>query len=230
MGKMKYILKHADGRQLTLDSGTVNEDTSLSLFIFNNTEVGKLFFTDLAHMVENFAGPYSPYKPTKGQVWYDNKNKLLKFYNGTVWKEFNPVIPNVTQYVTSGDTMAGILKLPELTTTSNYKLAATRTYVDTKQFKFSSENNRNISYVKHDNNYTIMHGIIYPELGSFVASVSFPVTMANTDYTILLSMNSTGNTSMATFYNSYAKTINGFKIIANDTFDAMGFIVLGYTS
>ena len=52
---MRYILKHADGRQLILNSGTVNEDTSLSLFVFSNTEVGKLFFTDLAHMVENFA-------------------------------------------------------------------------------------------------------------------------------------------------------------------------------
>lgn len=227
---MRYILKHADGRQLILNSGTVNEDTSLSLFVFNNTEVGKLFFTDLTHMVENFAGPYSPYKPTKGQVWYDNNNKVLKFYNGTIWKEFNPAIPNITQYVSSGDTMTGILKLPELTSSTNYKLAATRSYVDTKQYKFSAELNRSISYIKYDTGYTIMHGLIYPEAGALTASVSFPITMANTSYSIILSLNSTGGDSLALNYNSYAKTVNGFKVIVDNTFDAIAFVVMGYSS
>lgn len=227
---MRYILKHADGRQLILNSGTVNEDTSLSLFVFNNTEVGKLFFTDLAHMVENFAGPYSPYKPTKGQIWYDNNNKVLKFYNGTTWKEFNPAIPNVTQYVTSGDTMTGILKLPELTSTTNYKLAATRSYVDAKKHKFSSELNRGISYIKYDNNYTIMHGLIPAGAGALTATVSFPITMDNTNYAILLSLNSVGDDSLALSYNSYAKTVSGFKVIVDNTFDTLAFVVMGFSS
>ena len=227
---MRYILKHADGRQLILNSGTVNEDTSLSLFVFSNTEVGKLFFTDLAHMVENFAGPYSPYKPTKGQIWYDNKNKLLKFYNGTEWKEFNPAIPNVSQFVTSGDTMTGTLKLPETSSTTNYKLAATRSYVDTKKYKFSSELNRILSYVKYDNGYTIMHGLIFPEAGALTASVSFPVSMTSTNYAILLSLNSTGSDSLALNYNSYAKTVNGFKVVVDNTYDSLAFVVMGFSS
>jgi hypothetical protein len=227
---MRYVLKHADGRQLILNSGTVNEDTSLSLFVFNNTEVGKLFFTDLTHMVENFSGPYSPYKPTKGQIWYDNKNKLLKLYNGTIWKEFNPAIPNVTQYVSSGDTMAGILKLPELTSTNNYKLAATRSYVDSKKYNFSAELNRSISYIKYDNNYTIMHGLIRPDAGALTATVSFPITMDNTNYSILLSLNSVGGDSIALNYNSYAKTVSGFKVIVDNTFDTLAFVVMGFSS
>lgn len=228
---MKYILKHADGRQLVLTSGTVNDtDTSLSLFVFNNTEVGKLFFTDLAHMVENFAGPYKPYKPTKGQIWYDNSNKVLNFYNGTEWKQFNPAIPNITQYVSSGDTMTGILKLPEVSSTTNFKLAATRTYVDTKKYKFSAELNKSISYVKYDNNYTIMHGLIYPEAGGLTATISFPVTMDNTNYAILLSLNSVGGESVALNYNSYAKTVKGFKVIVDNTFDSLGFVVMGFSS
>lgn len=227
---MKYVLKHSDGRQLILNSGTVNEDTSLSLFVFNNTEVGKLFFTDLAHMVENFSGPYSPYKPTKGQIWYDNKNKLLKFYNGTEWKEFNPAIPNVSQFVTSGDTMTGTLKLPETSSTTNYKLAATRSYVDTKKYKFSSELNRILSYVKYDNGYTIMHGLIFPEAGALTASVSFPVSMTSTNYAILLSLNSTGSDSLALNYNSYAKTVNGFKVVVDNTYDSLAFVVMGFSS
>ena len=227
---MKYVLKHADGRQLILTSGTVNEDTSLSLFVFNNTEVGKLFFTDLAHMVENFSGPYAPHKPTKGQIWYDNNNKILKFYNGTAWKEFNPAIPNVTQYVASGDTMSGILKLPELTTTANYKLAATRSYVDTKKYKFSSELNRSISFIKYDTGYTIMHGLIYPEAGALTSTVSFPMSMSNTNYAILLSLNSTGSDVSALNYNSYAKTVNGFKIIVDSAYDSLAFVVMGFSS
>lgn len=227
---MKYILKHADGRQLILTSGIVNEDTSLSLFIFNNTEVGKLFFTDLTHMVENFAGPYAPYKPTKGQVWYDNKEKVLKFYNGTIWKEFNPAIPNVSQYVTSGDTMSGILKLPEFTSATNYKLAAPRSYVDSKKYKFSAELNRGISYIKYDTGYTIIHGLIYPQAGALTATISFPISMSNTNYAIILSLNSTGGDSLALNYNSYAKTINGFKVIVDNTYDSLAFVVMGFSS
>jgi hypothetical protein len=227
---MKYILKHADGRQLILTSGVVNEDTSLSLFVFNNTEVGKLFFTDLAHMVENFAGPYAPYKPTKGQIWYDNKNKVLKFYNGTIWKEFNPAIPNVSLYVSSSDTMTGTLKLPETTSTTNYKLAATRSYVDTKKYIFPSELNRSISFIKYDTGYTIMHGLIYPEAGALTSSVSFPMSMSNTNYVILLSLNSTGSDSTALNYNSYAKTVNGFKTVVDSEYDSLAFVVMGFSS
>jgi hypothetical protein len=153
----------------------------------------------------------------------------LKFFNGTIWKEFNPAIPNVSQYVTSGDTMTGILKLPDLTTTTNYKLAANRSYVDSKKYKFSAELNRSISYIKYDTGYTIMHGLIYPEAGALTASISFPLSMANTNYAIILSLNSTGGESSVLNYNSYAKTINGFKVIVDNTYDSLAFVVMGFS-
>jgi hypothetical protein len=54
--------------------------------------------------------------------------------------------------------------------------------------------------------------------------------MDNTNYAILLSLNSVGSDSLALSYNSYAKTVSGFKVIVDNTFDTLAFVVMGFSS
>lgn len=58
--------------------------TALSLPGKGRVDYGELYNENLVHLMENFSNATAPIRPTKGQLWYDSLNKLLKVYDPTV--------------------------------------------------------------------------------------------------------------------------------------------------
>ena len=72
---------------LTVDDGTVNQQTSLALPGRNTTSYGTIIAENFLHLLENFAKNTSPANPVEGQLWYDTTVGVdqLKIYDGTQW-------------------------------------------------------------------------------------------------------------------------------------------------
>jgi microcystin-dependent protein len=72
---------------LTVDPGTVNTETSLTLTGRNFADYGEIVNTNFLHLLENFANNISPENPVEGQLWYDTTPGVdqLKIYDGARW-------------------------------------------------------------------------------------------------------------------------------------------------
>lgn len=72
---------------LTVDQGTVNTETSLTLTGRNFADYGEIVNTNFLHLLENFANNVSPENPVEGQLWYDTTPGVdqLKIYDGARW-------------------------------------------------------------------------------------------------------------------------------------------------
>ena len=70
---------------LTVDDGTVNQQTSLPLPGRNTTSYGTIIAENFLHLLENFANNSAPVNPVEGQLWYDTTVGVdqLKVYDGT---------------------------------------------------------------------------------------------------------------------------------------------------
>jgi hypothetical protein len=223
---MKYTIKYSNGNSLVIDSSTINNDTSIPMVGTNNSDFGNIYWSDLLHLLENFASPFSPNKPSSGQTWYDNKNKQLNVYDGAKWNQIADKLPDLTNYVTNIDgKLSGPLKLLSANKTNS---AATRKYVDSIKFKFKAESNSTMSYVVYDNDYTIINFIIYPDAGN-ISLVTLPFKMADINYSILLSVNSLEHEfNRQPHFNSYNKTINGFDVVCNKDYSSIACVVMGF--
>jgi len=85
---MAYTVNFTDvvGKgSLTVDDGTVNQQTSLSLPGRNTTSYGTIIAENFLHLLENFANNSAPVNPVEGQLWYDTTVGVdqLKVYDGT---------------------------------------------------------------------------------------------------------------------------------------------------
>ena len=223
---MKYTIKYSNGNSLVIDSSTINNDTSIPMVGSNNSEFGNIYWTDLLHILENFASPFSPNKPSSGQTWYDNKNKQLNIYDGAKWNNIVDSLPDLSTYATNtNSTLTGPLKL--LNTNASNSVA-TRKYVDSIKFKFKDESNSNMSYVVYDNNYTIMNFIIYPDAGN-INTVALPFKMSDVNYSTLLSVNSLETEfNRQPHFNSYNKTTSGFDVVCSKDFSSIACVVMGF--
>lgn len=224
---MKYTIKYANGNSLIVDSATVNNDTSIPMVGTDNSSFGNIFWSDLLHILENFASPFSPTGQTKGQTWYDNKNKLLNIYDGSKWNVIENSIPDLTNYTPNND---GVLKgALSIKLSETAKSVATRKYVESLKFKFKQEANSNVSYVVYDNDYAIINFIIYPEAGGLSSSITLPFNMADTNYSILLSVNSSANeVNTQLHFNAANKTINSFDVHCSKEFSSMACVIMGF--
>jgi hypothetical protein len=85
---MVYPVKNSAGATLATiaDSTLNNSATSLTLIGKNYAGYGNFLNENFVYLLENFAKDISPANPLTGQLWYDSINKVLKLYNGTVWK------------------------------------------------------------------------------------------------------------------------------------------------
>ena len=84
---MPYSIIKTNGSTLTLiQDGTIDNSTSLNLPGKNYSGYGRAVNEDLVYLLENFAGPNQPNKPLTGQVWYDNVNNKLKYYDGSLFR------------------------------------------------------------------------------------------------------------------------------------------------
>jgi len=85
---MSYTVNRTDvvnNGTITVDDGTVNQQTSLSLPGRNTTSYGTIIAENFIHLLENFAKNTAPVNAIKGQLWYDTTVGVdqLKVYDGT---------------------------------------------------------------------------------------------------------------------------------------------------
>jgi microcystin-dependent protein len=92
---MSYTINLTNGSvYATLQDGTVNTSTGLTLIGRNYTNYGDAQNENFVKLLENFADTIPPTQSTSallpliGTLWYDTGNNLLKVYDGT---NFNPV-------------------------------------------------------------------------------------------------------------------------------------------
>jgi microcystin-dependent protein len=93
---MSYTIKFTDFANkgsLTVNDGSVNDDTSILLPGRNYRGYGQAIAENFLHLLENFANSSSPDNPIEGQVWYDSNpgTEELKVYDGTQWKSVGSV-------------------------------------------------------------------------------------------------------------------------------------------
>jgi hypothetical protein len=101
---MSYIINLTSGNVFTtLQDGTTNTNTGLTLIGRNFPNYGQIQNDNLVKLLENFADALPPTQssqaltPLTGTIWYDSGNNLLRVYDGTNW---NPV----SQRIVSGTT------------------------------------------------------------------------------------------------------------------------------
>ena len=84
---MAYSINKFNGTFLvTVQDGTVDTTTDLSLVGKNYAGYGAIENENLIYLLENFANTSPPPKPLSGQIWYDSGNKKLRFYDGVRFK------------------------------------------------------------------------------------------------------------------------------------------------
>lgn len=87
---MSYTIPYTDQANngtITVEDGTINNETSIQLPGRNTTSYGKIVSTNFLHLLENFASSTEPARATEGQLWYDTNpsGEQLKIYDGTQW-------------------------------------------------------------------------------------------------------------------------------------------------
>ena len=87
---MAYEIRYTDEINkgtITVEDGTLNTETSLTLPGRNVTSYGQAVSENFLQLLENFASENAPERPVEGQLWYDISTGVdqLKIYDGTNW-------------------------------------------------------------------------------------------------------------------------------------------------
>lgn len=84
---MSYTINNYNGTFLTtVQDGTVDNTTSLSLVGKNYAGYGAIENENFIYLLQNFANTSAPPKSIVGQIWYDSQNQKLKFYDGSNYR------------------------------------------------------------------------------------------------------------------------------------------------
>ena len=110
---MSYTVNRTDvvnNGTITVDDGTVNQQTSLSLPGRNTTSYGTIIAENFIHLLENFAKNTAPVNAIEGQLWYDTTVGVdqLKVYDGTQWVAAGGLKKALTQPA-AGESVVGDL-------------------------------------------------------------------------------------------------------------------------
>ena len=97
---MAYTISYTDVANkgtITVEDGTINTETSLSIPGRNTTAYGAVIAENFLHLLENFADTVEPDNPVEGQLWYDNTlgTETLKVYDGTNWVPSSGIIKQI---------------------------------------------------------------------------------------------------------------------------------------
>ena len=87
---MAYNINYTDSTNkgsITVEDGTINQETSLGFPGRNSTAYGTVVAENFLHLLENFANATAPSNPVEGQLWFDTTPGVeqLKVYDGTTW-------------------------------------------------------------------------------------------------------------------------------------------------
>ena len=110
---MSYTVNRTDvvnNGTITVDDGTVNQQTSLSLPGRNTTSYGTIIAENFIHLLENFAKNTAPVNAIEGQLWYDTTVGVdqLKVYDGAQWVAAGGLKKALTQPA-AGESVVGDL-------------------------------------------------------------------------------------------------------------------------
>ena len=86
---MAFTINKTDGTILgTIQDGTLDQTTNLSLFGKNYAGYGELLNENFVKVLENFANTTAnaPDKPITGQLFYDTTVKQIQVYDGSAFK------------------------------------------------------------------------------------------------------------------------------------------------
>ena len=116
---MSYTVNKTDGTIVaTVEDGTLNTDTSLTLIGRNYQGYGDIVAENFITLLENSSNSSAPTKPLTGELWFDSGSKALKIYDGNYFEYINSVRPSATQPTQSlrtgvlwYDTSTSLLKL-----------------------------------------------------------------------------------------------------------------------
>ena len=103
---MAFTINKTDGTVLTtVQDGTLDETTNLSLFGKNYAGYGELLNENQIKLLENFANTTAnaPDKPLTGQLFYDTTLKQIQVYDGTAFKAASGSIVSTTQPSTGAE-------------------------------------------------------------------------------------------------------------------------------
>lgn len=208
---MNYLAYYTTGNILTVDSVSRDISTSLTFDGNNYLTYGQEYWDNLVHLTENFSSPYTPRKPIKGQIWYDNINKTLKLYNSG-WHNLQSKDIDTSIYCKkTGDKVNTLVVTP----TSNI---ATRKYIEDAKLEFKTPN-----YIIYDNKYMIYYISV-----SSNSTVKLPVSMIDTNYSVIATFNSIVNKT-GTHINISDKTKTSFTVSALGSIDTIAVIVMGFS-
>ena len=84
---MPYTINRTDGTIIaTIQDGTSDNTTSLTLFGKSFSNFGEALNEDLVKLLENSASTSSPTAPLKGELWFDTTTNQIKVYDGSSFK------------------------------------------------------------------------------------------------------------------------------------------------
>ena len=94
---MAYTINLTDGTIFaTVDAGTVNNASSMTLIGKNYAGYGQFLDNNFIHLLENSADTTAPSAPLTGQLWWDKTNALLKVYTGVAFKSISAATSSTT--------------------------------------------------------------------------------------------------------------------------------------
>lgn len=84
---MAYQIDRYNNSLLTVvDDGTIDQTTDLKFIGKNYAGYGEIQNENFLYLLENFAGANQPARPISGQLWFDDANSKLKFFDGTKFR------------------------------------------------------------------------------------------------------------------------------------------------
>ena len=93
---MAFIISTSDNsKKITIDDNVIDDSTySISLVGRNSSNYGRFIAQNAVRMLDNFASEIAPSSSEKliGQLWYDKNSRILRVWDGEVWKQANSMI------------------------------------------------------------------------------------------------------------------------------------------
>ena len=84
---MAYIITKTNGQIYTvLDDGVVDQSLGISLIGQNYQNYGQLIANNFLHLLENSSNSTPPTNPIAGQLWWNDAEEVLSFFDGNKFK------------------------------------------------------------------------------------------------------------------------------------------------
>jgi len=84
---MTYTITVANqASPITIQQGSYDNSTSLTLVGKNYPNYGQLLQQDLVNLLQNWSGIQAPNSPKTGQLWWNYGSSILQIYTGGTWK------------------------------------------------------------------------------------------------------------------------------------------------